>query len=76
MVLLPRWSSPADRRDGAGQLPTIGAQLTAVAGNLQMGVAGALATALAIMLYELVMEGVTGLTGANSAGNGRRRDSH
>jgi len=46
-----------------GQLPTIGAQLTAVAGNLQMGAAGALATALAIFLYELVMEGFTGLVG-------------
>ena len=51
-----------------GQLPTIGAQLTAVAGNLQMGAAGALATALAIMLYELVMEGFTGLAGAGSEG--------
>ncbi len=43
-------------------IPTIGAQLTAVAGNLQMGAAGSLATAIAIMLYELVMEGVMGLT--------------
>jgi len=49
-------------------LPTIGAQLTAVCGNLQIGAAASLATALAIMLYELVMEGVTGLTGAGSAG--------
>ena len=49
-----------------GQIPSIGAQLTAVAGNLQMGAAGSLATALAIMLYELVMEGVTGLTGSGS----------
>ena len=49
-------------------IPTIGAQLTAVCGNLQMGAAGSLATALAIMLYELVMEGVTGLTGAGSPG--------
>lgn len=51
-----------------GQLPTVGAQLTAVAGNLQIGAAGALATALAIFLYELVLEGLTGLTGAGSAG--------
>ena len=51
-----------------GTIPAIGAQLTAVAGNLQMGAAGALATALAIMLYELVMEGFTGLAGAGSAG--------
>jgi len=48
-------------------LPSIGAQLTAVAGNLQLGAAAALATALAIFLYELVMEGVTGLTGMGSA---------
>src|SRR6476661_5822333 len=43
-----------------GQIPAIGAKLTAVAGNLQLGAAGALATALAILLYELVMEGVMG----------------
>ena len=48
-------------------VPTIGAQLTAVTANLQMGAAGSLATAMAIMLYELVMEGVTGLTGAGSS---------
>jgi hypothetical protein len=51
-----------------GQLPMVGPQLTAVAGNLQIGAAGALATAIAIMLYELVMDGVTGLTGSGSAG--------
>ena len=51
-----------------GQLPMVGAQLTAVAGNLQIGAAGALATAIAIMLYELVMDGVTGPTGSGSAG--------
>jgi hypothetical protein len=51
-----------------GHIPAIGAQLTAVAGNLQMGAAGSLATALAIFLYELVMEGVTGLAGNGSAG--------
>lgn len=47
-------------------LPAIGAQLTAVTANLQMGAAGSLATALAIMLYELVMEGVTGLAGGTA----------
>ncbi len=47
-----------------GSIPTIGAQLTAICGNLQLGVAGAFATALAIMLYELVMEGVMGMMGA------------
>ena len=46
-----------------GHIPAVGAQLTAVAGNLQMGVAGAFATALAMMLYELTMEGVMGLAG-------------
>jgi hypothetical protein len=50
-----------------GQIPTIGAQLTAVAGNLQMGAAGSLATAMAILLYELVMEGVTGIMGGGTA---------
>jgi hypothetical protein len=51
-----------------GQIPTIGAQLTAIAANLQMGVAGALASALAIVLYKLTMEGVMGLAGGGSAG--------
>jgi hypothetical protein len=45
------------------QIPAVGAQLNAVAGNLQMGVAGALASALAIVLYNLVIGGVTGLGG-------------
>ena len=49
-----------------GHLPAIGAQLTAVAGNLQIGAAAALATAMAIFLYELVMEGVMGLTGGSA----------
>lgn len=44
-------------------IPTIGAQLNALAGNLQIGVAGALASAIAIYLYQLVMEGVTGILG-------------
>lgn len=47
-----------------GNIPAIGAQLTAVCGNLQLGVAGAFAAAMAILLYELVMDGVMGLTGA------------
>jgi hypothetical protein len=46
-----------------GTIPTIGAQLTAVCANLQMAMAGALATAIAIRLYHLTMDGVTGLTG-------------
>ena len=47
-------------------IPTIGAKLAAVTANLQLGAAGSLATAMAIMLYELVMEGVTGLVGGGS----------
>jgi hypothetical protein len=49
-------------------IPTIGAQLNAVALNLQLAMAGALATAIAIRLYHLTMDGVTGLAGASSAG--------
>ena len=45
-----------------GTIPTIGTKLTAVAANLQLGAAAALASAIAIMCYELVMDGVTGLT--------------
>ena len=50
-----------------GTIPSIGAQLTAVCANLQMGVAGAFATALAMMLYEFVMEGVMGMVGGGDA---------
>src|SRR5437868_1555142 len=39
-----------------GQLPAIGAQLTAVCANLQIGIAAALGSALAIVLYKLVMQ--------------------
>lgn len=49
-----------------GNIPAIGTQLTAFAGNLQLGVAGALASALAIFLYHLVIEGVTGLIGGGA----------
>ena len=52
-------------------LPAIGAQLNAVCGNLQMGAAGSAATALAIYLYEMIMETMTGMTGAPA--NGRKR---
>ena len=44
-------------------IPSVGTQLGAVCGNLQMAMAGALATALAIRLYHLAMDGVMGLTG-------------
>lgn len=46
-----------------GHIPAIGAQLAAICGNLQTGIAGAFATALAMLLYELTMDGVMGLTG-------------
>lgn len=51
-----------------GHIPAIGAKLGAVTANLQLGMAGAFASALAIALYELVMEGVTGLTAEAPAG--------
>jgi len=43
-------------------IPAIGAQLNAVAGNLQVAIAGGVATAIAIRLYRLGLDGVTGLT--------------
>ena len=49
-------------------IPAIGAQLNAVAQNLQMAMAGAVATAIAIRLYHLVVDGVMGLAGGGSAG--------
>ena len=45
-------------------IPMIGAQLTAVCANLQLGMAGSFASAMAIMLYEFVMDGVMGMVGA------------
>ena len=48
-------------------IPEIGAQLNAVMINLQMGAAGAATSALTILLYGLVMDGVKGLTGAAPA---------
>jgi hypothetical protein len=44
-------------------IPTIGAQLNAVALNLQIAMAGAVATMIAMRLYHLTMDGVMGLTG-------------
>src|SRR3954452_24096591 len=49
-------------------IPTVGAQLAAVTANLQLAVAGALASGIAIFLYHLVMHGVTGVTGARTTG--------
>ena len=50
-----------------GNIPTIGAQLGAVMANLQLGIAGAAATALVILLYEVTTDGVTGMMGKASA---------
>lgn len=52
-----------------GHLPAVGAQLAAVTGNLQLAIAGAFASALAIRLYHLVMEGLVGLGGAAAGAN-------
>src|SRR4029079_445928 len=46
-----------------GTIPAIGAQLAAVCGNLQLAIAGGLATTIAMRLYHMTMDGVTGLTG-------------
>jgi hypothetical protein len=48
-------------------IPAIGAQLNAAALNLQMATAGAVATALAIRFYHLLMDGVMGLAGGAAA---------
>jgi len=45
------------------KIPAIGTQLNAVCANLQLGMAGAFAMAMVLILYELAMDGVTGLTG-------------
>lgn len=49
-------------------IPTIGTHLNAVALNLQMALAGSLATSIAIRIYHMTMDGVTGLTGAAASG--------
>jgi hypothetical protein len=51
-----------------GNIPGVGTQLTAVCGNLQLGVAGAFATALAIFLYQTVMASLMGLAGGAGTG--------
>ena len=45
-------------------IPAVGAQLAVVCGNLELGVAGAFATALAIFLYQTIMATLTGVTGS------------
>jgi hypothetical protein len=51
-----------------GHIPAVGGQLTAVTANLQVAVAAALASALAILLYHFVMDGLTGLAGGDAGG--------
>jgi hypothetical protein len=46
-----------------GNIPSVGTQLGTVCGNLQMAIAGALATTIAMRLYHMTMDGVMGLTG-------------
>ncbi|MEY4900229.1 MAG: hypothetical protein RI895_651 [Actinomycetota bacterium] len=46
-------------------IQAIGEQLSALAGNLQIGLAGAVATAIARQLYMLAVDGVTGLVASN-----------
>jgi len=46
-------------------IPTIGAQLSAIALNIQIALAGSLATSVAIRIYHMTMDGVTGLAGGN-----------
>ena len=45
-------------------IPTIGEQLAAVMTNLQMGMAGALVTAMLMRLYSLAMAGIPGMGAA------------
>jgi len=49
------------------KIPAIGEQLNAVALNLQLGMAGAFAMAMVLILYELAMEGITGMMGSTAA---------
>lgn len=52
-------------------IPAIGAQLTAVTANLQLGMAGAFGSAMAIMLYGLAMDGAMGLMGSGGVRTSR-----
>ncbi|HEY4071155.1 MAG TPA: hypothetical protein VGM04_06325 [Sphingomicrobium sp.] len=49
------------------KIPAIGEQLNAVALYLQLGMAGAFAMAMVLILYELAMEGITGMMGSSAA---------
>jgi len=47
-----------------GHIPMIGEQLNAVAGNIALGGAGALGSAIAIGVYGLIKDGLLGFTKA------------
>jgi hypothetical protein len=49
-------------------IPAIGAQLNSVTLNLQMAMAGAVATAMAMRLYRLALDGIMGLAGGGAHG--------
>jgi uncharacterized membrane protein len=49
-------------------IPSVGDKLNAVMLNLQLAIAGALATTIAIRLYHMTMDGVMGLAGGATAG--------
>ena len=48
-------------------IPTVGANLNAIALNIQMALAGSLATSVALRLYHMTMDGVMGLAGGNGS---------
>ena len=54
-----------------GTIPAIGPQLGAIMANLQLAIAGVATTALALLMYELAMAGVTGLMGSGSGSSAR-----
>jgi hypothetical protein len=54
------------------QIPMVGDQLGAVMANLQLGVAGAVATAIAIRMYHLAADGVMGL-GSSGGGTSAKK---
>jgi hypothetical protein len=49
-------------------IPAIGAQLNAVTLNLQMAMAASVATAMAMRLYRLALDGIMGLAGGGAGG--------
>ena len=49
-------------------IPAIGAHLNSVALNIQMALAGSLATSIAIRIYHMTMDGVMGLSGGTASG--------